>query len=107
MKGRIETSKVQRKFRTRQAERRKPAQSSASGDGIVRSATQGSADLGTILLVDDNEDDVFIVGRAFTRVGVANPLGRAGRRTSDSIPEWRRLYGDRQEFPVPVLSYST
>src|SRR5437762_5233079 len=35
---------------------------------------QRSPHLGTILLVDDDPEDVFMVGMAFEKVGVTNPL---------------------------------
>jgi CheY-like chemotaxis protein len=58
----------------------------------------------TILLVEDNEDDVFIVRRAFQKAGINNPLFVAedGRIALDYIAGSGE-FGDRKRFPVPAL----
>jgi CheY-like chemotaxis protein len=60
--------------------------------------------LGTILLIEDNADDVFLVGKAFSTVGITNPL----RVVPDGQQAVRYLrgedqYADRTQFPIPRL----
>jgi len=70
----------------------------------VECATPRSSDLGTILLVEDNPDDVFMVSRAFKQVGIVNPLVvvRDGQQAIQYL-KGEGLYVDRQQFPVPDL----
>ena len=58
----------------------------------------------TILLVEDNEDDVFIMRRAFTKAGIKNPLFVAedGRVALDYM-EGAGEFKDRGRFPIPAL----
>ena len=63
-----------------------------------------SAPLGTILLVDDEKNDVFFMQRALTRAGVLNPVRVAnnGREAIDYFQGAGR-FANRQEFPLPCL----
>lgn len=61
-------------------------------------------DAQTILLVEDNEDDVFLMQRAFQKSGLANPL--AVVTDGDQAIAYLNgsaNYGDRRQFPWPVL----
>lgn len=56
----------------------------------------------TILLVDDNEDDVFIMQTAFKKLRIPNPI----RTVTDGEEAIAYLsgegrYGDRAEYPLP------
>jgi CheY-like chemotaxis protein len=58
----------------------------------------------TILLAEDNEDDIILLQRAFTRARLANPL----RVVHDGDEAIRYLagegvYADRQEHPLPLM----
>jgi len=58
----------------------------------------------TILLAEDNEDDIILMQRAFTKARLANPL----RVVHDGDEAIRYLagegfYADRQENPVPLM----
>jgi CheY-like chemotaxis protein len=57
-----------------------------------------------ILLVEDNEDDVFILQNAFKKAGIINPMFVAedGRRALDYL-EGRGKFADRAQFPLPAL----
>ena len=57
-----------------------------------------------MLLVEDNEDDVFIMQNAFKRAGIANPMFVAedGRSALDYL-EGLGKFADRAQFPVPGL----
>ena len=60
----------------------------------------------TILLVEDNVDDVFAFGRALKKAGVTNPL----RLVADGQQALDYLggvgdYTDRQRHPVPFLIF--
>jgi CheY-like chemotaxis protein len=60
--------------------------------------------LQTILLVEDNNDDVMLLRRAFQRAAVANPLHTVG----DGEAAMHYLAGegawaDRRQYPLPAL----
>ena len=58
----------------------------------------------TILLVEDNEDDVFIMKNALKRAGIDNPVFVAedGRKALDYL-EGAGKFADREQFPMPSL----
>ena len=58
----------------------------------------------TILLAEDNEDDIILIQRAFTKARLANPL----RVVHDGDEAIRYLagegpYANRQENPLPLM----
>ncbi|HSH95944.1 MAG TPA: response regulator [Roseimicrobium sp.] len=57
-----------------------------------------------ILLVEDDENDVFLLTKAMKRLGIANPVQIAcdGQQAIDYM-EGQGKFSDRQEFPVPYL----
>jgi len=59
-----------------------------------------------ILLVEDNEDDVFFMKRAFQHVGVHNPLHvvRNGEEAIDYL-SGQRDFSDRERHPLPDLVF--
>jgi CheY-like chemotaxis protein len=58
----------------------------------------------TILLVEDSDDDVFLIARAFKNVGLISPVVRAshGQEAIDYLSGQGR-YSDRVKFPFPAL----
>jgi two-component system response regulator len=58
----------------------------------------------TILLVEDDENDVFLLTRAFKKAGIENPLRVAsdGQQAIDYI-EGVGAFSNREEFPLPYL----
>lgn len=58
----------------------------------------------TILLVEDDENDVFLMRRAFDKARLANPL-RVVRDGEEAIEylSGAGAYGNRGIFPVPLL----
>lgn len=58
----------------------------------------------TILLVEDDENDVFFFQRAVEKAGVENPLQvvRDGREAVDYL-SGKALYSDRTQHPMPGL----
>ena len=58
----------------------------------------------TILLVEDDENDVFFFKRAMKLAGILNPLHVApdGRQAIDYL-KGTGAYADRTEFPLPSL----
>jgi len=58
----------------------------------------------TILLVEDNEDDVFIFRRAYRQAGLLYPLQVAGdgQEALDYLQGMGR-FADRTQYPVPFL----
>ena len=56
------------------------------------------------LLVDDNDDDIRLVRRAFTKARVTNPLQivRSGEEAIEYLIGKER-YGNRREYPLPGL----
>ena len=59
----------------------------------------------TILLVEDEENDVFFMKYAFKEVGILNPLQVAqdGQQAIDYL-SGRGDYADRARFPLPCLT---
>src|SRR5687767_807512 len=58
----------------------------------------------TILLVDDSENDVFLLGLAFKKAEFNNPLQKVGDgEEAISYLEGRGAYGDRNKFPLPAV----
>ncbi len=57
-----------------------------------------------ILLVEDSDDDVFLITRAFKTVGLVTPLLRASNG-QDAIDYFtgKGAYADRVKFPIPSL----
>jgi CheY-like chemotaxis protein len=60
----------------------------------------------TILLVEDNEDDVFAMRRALKLSHVANPLQVAtdGQQAMDYL-RGDGTYANREQFPLPFLIF--
>ncbi len=58
----------------------------------------------TILLVEDNDDDVFLITRAFQNVGLITPMVRAtdGQNAIDYL-SGTGTYADRVKYPLPAL----
>lgn len=58
----------------------------------------------TILLVEDSDDDVFLIARAFKNVGLISPVVRAshGQEAIDYL-SGQGCYSDRVKFPFPAL----
>ena len=57
-----------------------------------------------ILLVEDNEDDVFIMRQAAKRAGVENPMHTAeDGRCAIAYLSGEDKYSDRAKFPLPTL----
>lgn len=58
----------------------------------------------TILLVEDELNDIFFMKHAFKEVGISNPLQVAqhGRQAIDYL-NGNGVYADRKEFPLPCL----
>ena len=59
----------------------------------------------TILLVEDEENDVFFMKHAFKEVGILNPLHVAqdGKEAMDYL-SGNGEYADRERFPLPYLT---
>jgi CheY-like chemotaxis protein len=60
----------------------------------------------TILLVEDNEDDVFMMERAFRKANIPNPL----RAVGDGVAALEYLeghgpYADRIKYPFPIVMF--
>lgn len=60
----------------------------------------------TILLVEDNEDDVFIMKHALKQARVANPLQVVtdGQMAVDYLAG-TGSYSDRERFPLPFIAF--
>jgi CheY-like chemotaxis protein len=60
----------------------------------------------TLLLVEDNEDDQFIMKRALERAGVVNPLIilEDGRKAIDYLAGAGQ-FRDRSQYPLPALIF--
>lgn len=58
----------------------------------------------TILLVEDDENDVFLLTRALGKTGIDNPLRVAcdGQQAIDYV-EGTGKFSNREEFPFPYL----
>lgn len=63
-----------------------------------------SADLGTILHVEDREEDVFLMQYAFKGAGIANPVQvvKDGQEAVDYLSGAGR-FANRAQFPLPVI----
>lgn len=61
---------------------------------------------GTILLVEDNEDDVFLMKRALKDAEVRNPLQIAedGQQAIDYLSGAGK-YADRKTYPLPAVVF--
>jgi CheY-like chemotaxis protein len=61
---------------------------------------------GTILLVEDNEDDVFLMKRALKSAGIINPVSVAedGQQAIDYLAG-SGDYGDRAAHPIPAVVF--
>jgi CheY-like chemotaxis protein len=57
-----------------------------------------------ILLAEDDENDIFLMGRAFDRAGIPNPLKvvRNGQEAIDYLAGTGE-YAKREQYPVPGL----
>ncbi len=57
-----------------------------------------------ILLAEDDENDIFLMGRAFERARIPNPLSivRNGQEAIDYLAG-AASFNDRQKFPLPGL----
>ena len=62
--------------------------------------------LPTILLVEDNEDDIFFMRRAVARSGIECSLQvvQDGQRAVDYL-EGKGQYADRDKYPMPTLVF--
>lgn len=59
-----------------------------------------------ILLVDDNEDDVFLMERAIQGAGITNPLFIVGDgNEAINYLSGAGKYSDRGEFPLPAIVF--
>lgn len=58
----------------------------------------------TILLVEDDENDVFLLTKAFKKIDIENPLRVAsdGQQAIDYV-EGNGAFSNREEFPLPYL----
>ena len=61
---------------------------------------------GAILLVEDNEDDVFLMKHSLTSAGVSNPVYvvESGQDAVDYLSGSAR-YQDREKYPLPVIVF--
>jgi CheY-like chemotaxis protein len=58
----------------------------------------------TILLVEDNEDDVFMMNRAFKKAHITNPVQLvADGQSAINYLSGEGHYHDRHQFPFPSL----
>jgi CheY-like chemotaxis protein len=68
--------------------------------------SQHSLDGRTILMVEDNEDDVFLRQRAFSKANVTNPLQAvADGEEALNYLQGKGQYADRGKFPFPVVVF--
>lgn len=60
----------------------------------------------TILLVDDNDDDLFALRRALKKAGIANPqqVVTDGQQAIDYLAG-AGTFADRAQFPLPFLVF--
>ncbi|HEU5125708.1 MAG TPA: response regulator [Verrucomicrobiae bacterium] len=58
----------------------------------------------TILLVDDNEDDIFIMRTVFRKVGISNPV-QVLTNGEEAIHylSGEGAFADRERFPLPAI----
>src|SRR5213596_1160842 len=59
-----------------------------------------------ILLVEDNDDDVFLMKHALAAAGVSNPVfvAESGQQAVDYL-SGAGEYSDRARFPMPVVVF--
>ena len=59
---------------------------------------------GTVLLIEDSEDDILMIRHAFEQGGIANPLAVV-RDGEEAIAFFKgeRKYAHRDSYPLPVL----
>jgi CheY-like chemotaxis protein len=58
----------------------------------------------TILLVEDDENDVLLMKRAFQKANILNPIQVVGDGESAlSYLGNQQMYADRNKYPMPVL----
>jgi len=58
----------------------------------------------TILLVEDDPNDVLLIRRAFDKAGVVNPLSVVSSgEEAVSYLRGEGKYADRKEYPLPVI----
>ena len=58
----------------------------------------------TVLLVEDNPDDVFLIQRAFKKAGLENPLQVViDGEQAVAYLSGSGSYGDRERYPLPSL----
>ena len=62
----------------------------------------------TILLVEDSEDDVFIMRKALAKCGIGNPLQIVtdGQQALDYLAG-SGVYTDRKRYPLPFVAFLT
>jgi CheY-like chemotaxis protein len=61
---------------------------------------------GAILLVEDNDDDVFLMRHSLTSAGVANPIFVVGTgQEAIAYLAGTGVYHDRVKFPMPVIVF--
>ena len=60
----------------------------------------------TILIIDDNDDDIFALRRALKKAGVANPqqVVKNGQQAMEYLSGAGK-FADREAFPLPVLAF--
>lgn len=61
---------------------------------------------GPILMVEDNEDDIFLMKRALHGAAVSNPLRcvEDGQQAIDYL-NGEGQYADREQFPLPAIVF--
>src|SRR5579885_222706 len=58
----------------------------------------------TVLLVEDNPDDVLLIQRAFRKAGLPYPLHQVGDgEEAISYLDGKGIYANRQQHPLPGL----
>jgi len=72
--------------------------------GEVPLASKTMLDQVSILLAEDNQDDVFLMRRAFAEAAIPNPLivVRNGREAVDYLAG-KGAYSQRDQYPLPGL----
>src|SRR5712691_4752034 len=64
----------------------------------------GLVNVHSILMAEDDENDVFFLERAFKQAQIANPVNRV-KDGEDAIAylQGEGVYADRNKFPLPYL----
>lgn len=67
--------------------------------------TETRPNAGTILLIEDNEDDIFFMKRALKNAGIKNPI-QAIEDGQEAIDFFAGTgpYADRSRFPLPLMT---